>query len=497
MNTTSRLLAAAGALLLGGCLPGPWDYTPSGKPAFRGVTMYAYAVAGRPVEDACFEHLLPLDEAASDSRAWYDSATVTVAGNFSTGNNQVLTLTPKPLPVNCFAGPSSALFLEGQSYVITASFVWDSAGTTARSLLTATARIPAGFSVRDTAYAPAYALTGVGSSPLNPAGLFPVPYRNGDTVYYLPAKKIGDFNLSELSHFFLARYGDDVKAVLMTRRFDSTEAKPETSFDSIAGFVPSLSDFYMVGTINRLILYPSVPTPGGRNLLDSMGMVNAWFWTGRNRIYFYGAEGIYADYHAALEESYENTKVRLPTNVTGGRGFFAGMGVDSFTVNIKLDGFTQAFAYNRTRVAACSEEGWYDSRECIGYYREFCRDTLWSVATCKREAAYTSLDPVESLMLPDSVQDSLAVWAEKDSTLMREAAGRYCIDNNYPAGVAECAPVKSQCEDGPPGNVCQKILWTRCMIGYWNLPACTEGIKSYCSVNRKVAKTLCRDVPNP
>lgn len=496
MNTTSRILAAAGALFLGGCLPGPWDYTPSGKPAFRGVTMFAYAVAGKPVEDACFERLLTLTEAASDSRAWYDSASVSVSGTFSTGN-QTLVLTPKALPVNCFEGPINARFVAGESYVITASFVWDSAGTIARSLLMATARIPAGFSIRDTAYAPAYALTGAGNAPLSPAGLIPVPYRNGDTVFYLPSKKIGDFNLSELSHFFLAHYNDDVKAVLMTRRFDSTEARPETSFDSIAGFVPSLSDFYMVGTLNRLILYPNVPVPTGRNLLDSMGMVNAWFWTGRNRIYFYGAEAIYADYQAALEESYENTKVRLPTNVTGGQGFFTGMAVDSFTVNIKLDGFTQAFPYRQTRVAACDDEGWYDSRDCIGYYREFCRDTLWSVPTCKQEAAYTSLDPVENLMLPDSVQDSLVVWAEADSTLMKQAAGRYCIDNNYPAGVPQCAAVKAQCETGSPGNVCQKILWTRCEIGYWKLPACAEGIKSYCSVNRNVAKTLCRDVPNP
>jgi hypothetical protein len=486
------------AMFLGACLPGPWDYTPEAKPVFRGVTLFAYAVNGRPAEDVCFERLLDLNEAASEGKAWYDSASVEIAGAFSDGS-PMLVLTPKPGPANCFQGPAAALFLAGQSYTITARFVWDSAGTTATSVLSATARIPSVFSIRDTAYAPAYALTGVGDGPFNPAGLAPVPYQNGDSLFYLRSKKLGGFNLSELSHYFYARRNDEVRAVLMTRRFDSTAARPETSFDSIAGFIPGLSDFYQVGTINRLIVWHDEPSAGGRNLLDSIAMVNAWFWTGRNRIYFYGAEQIYADYQTALEEVAGNTKVRLPTNVSGGQGFFTGMVVDSFTVNIKLDGFTQAFDYYKTRAAACEEKGWTRTRDCIDFYREYCRDTLWTTADCRREAAYTALDAVDSLQMPAALRDSVRAWKAADPGLRMESAARYCIEENYPASVPACAFVRPECETGTPGNGCQQILWQRCELAYWDaaaLPACAEGLKSFCQVNRVTHKILCRDVPN-
>jgi hypothetical protein len=516
MNTTSRprggniarivAPAAFAAALLGGCLPGPWDYTPTSKPYFQGVTMSAYAVAGRPAQDVCFERLLSLTEASSDARSWFDSASVEISGVFSNGAQTPLTLQPKPGAVNCFAGSPAALFVRGRSYNITARLAWDSAGIPTVSTLTATARIPAAFSVRDTAYAPAFALTGVGAGPLDPSGFRPVPYRNGDTVFYMPSKKFMELNLSELPHYFGTHYGPDVKAVLITRLFDTTESRPVNSFDTIAGIVPTLSHFYQPGNLNRLAYFPTGPIPGGRNLLDSMGIYSALFWTGRNRVYFYGVEAIYADYLSALEESEGNAKIRLPTNVAGGQGFFAGMVVDSFDVHIKLDGYTQAFPYRLARVAACREKGWYDNRDCIGFYREFCRDTLWSVPTCKREAIYTSIDTVERAALPPAIRDSVEVWLNgrwdslpqlripADTLLRREMTARYCIDHNYPANVAACAAVKHECDTGTVGNGCHLILWTRCQIDYWKMPACGEGIKSYCSARKDVAKILCRGV---
>lgn len=507
MNTTSKpltrraasRLAAGLAVVVAGCLPGPWDYTPANAPIFRGITVSAYAIADRPVTDVCFERQVALTEAVTDARAFYDSASVTITGVFSDGaQTKTLLLTPKDIPPNCFTGPAAAKFVRGNSYTLYARIVWDSAGTRVATELGSTARVPVEFALKDTAHAPAYALTGdARQRPFELAGLLPIPYENGDSLFYLPAGKAYG-NLAEMSHFYSSRRSPDVKGVLITRRFDTTESRPESSFDSIGGFKPSLSDFYQAGNMNRLIFYSDFTNSSGRSIFDSMGVVNVWFWSGRNRLFFYGAEEIYVDYLEALEEAQENPKIKLPTNVTGGRGFFAGMVADSFDIYLKLDGQTQAFPYRQTRAADCNEKGWYENRDCIGYYREYCRDTLWSVPTCKREAAYTSIDPVERLMLPDSVRnDSLTAWAKADSTLMKEAVARYCIDNNYPAGVPECAAVKTQCETGSPGNVCQKILWTRCEVGYWKLPACAEGIKSYCSANRKVAKTLCRDVPDP
>jgi hypothetical protein len=496
MSITSRILSAGAlALGLGGCLPGPWDYVPDGTPAFRGVTATAYAVADRPVEDVCFERLLALGEGSTDARAWFDSAAVEITGQFSAGG-PTLTLQPKPGAVNCFAGPAGSRFLRGQSYTLSARIVWDSAGERVVSSLQATARVPASFSVRDTAYAPRAALLGVAHIDRNdPAAREVAPYVDGDSIYYMAAKD----NFSELSHFFKARKSPDVRAVLITRRFDSTASRPETSFDSILGIVPSLSDFYQNGTLNRLILYPDAPL-GGRNLLDSMGVVNAWFWTGRNRLYFYGAEQIYRDYHDALEEAQENSKIRLPSNVTGGRGFFAGMVVDSFDVNIRLDGQTQAFPLYVTRPAACRERGWLRTRDCVDFYRPYCRDTGWSRPDCRLAAVMTLLNPLDSLSAPAWLPDSVGAWTLADTSLQPQANRRYCIENNYPAGTrANCIAVRAQCETGTEDNACKLALWQRCELAYWDsaaLPACGPALRSYCAKQRSVQKVLCRDVPN-
>jgi len=541
MNTTSNLCALGLALALTGCLPGPWDYSPSDAPPFRGITVSAYAVADRPVTDICFERQLKLEEASTDAKPFYDQDSVTLTGIFSNGA-QTIRLTPKTIPPNCFTGPAAAKFVRGNSYTLHARFVWDSAGSPTTTILTGMATVPLDFALKDSAAATAVIQYGVAlpnitrpevfnTLPPKSKALFlakygdtltamagndaavsawlavrgavfyqdvlswlriePVSYRRGDSVFYLAAK----FNFSEMSHYYSSRRSPDVKGVLITRRFDTTESRPESSFDTIGGIVPSLSQFYQDGNVNRLIFYSDFPTSNGRSIFDSMGVVNVWFWSGHNRLYFYGAEKIYADYMDAQQEADGNSKIRFPTNISGGRGFFTGMVVDSFDLYLKLDGKTQAFPYRLSRAAACDDKGWYGSRDCIGYYREFCRDTLWSVPTCKREAAYTALDPVESLTLPQSIQDSLPGWYASDTTLKLEAARRYCIDNDYPSNIAACAPVEQECESGSSGNGCQLILWERCQLGYWQLPACTEGIQSYCKAKRSIATTLCRDVP--
>lgn len=491
-----RGLGAASLMALGGCLPGPWDYVPNGAPTFRGVTATAYAVAGRPAEDVCFERLLDLKEGSTDARAWFDSASVGITGQFSNGG-QTVALQPKPGAVNCFAGPAGTRFLRGQSYTLTARIVWDSAGRQVVSTLTSTARVPASFSIRDTAYAPRAALLGVANiDPADPASRFVEPYVDGDSIYYMAAGQ----NFSELSHFFLARRSPDVRAVLITRRFDSTAARPENSFDIIPGLESELPDFYQKGTLNRLIIYPDAPIDG-RNVLDSMGVVNAWFWTGKNRLYFYGAEQIYRDYQDALEESQQNAKIRLPSNVTGGRGFFAGMVVDSFDVNIRLDGKTKAYPLSQSRPAACRQRGWFGERDCIGIYRSFCKDTAWSTSDCRLDAVYTLLNPVDSVLAPAWLPDSVSAWTLLDTSLAPKANRRFCIENNYPSGTrAGCAALKTECDASGPENPCKRALWQRCELAYWNstaLPACAQGLRTYCANKRDIQRVLCRDVPNP
>lgn len=527
-------------LFLGACLPGPWSYYPSTDPAFRGISVSGYAVADRPVEHLCFEKVLTLEEASTDAFPFYDSAAIGISGVFSNGG-QTLTLTRDANTPNCFTGSAAARFVRGESYALNARFVWDSAGIPSVTVLTATAQIPTSFHIADTAYAPGLTATGVEMDNITDPDVFnrlPQPardfflerygdtltaldgdsaglaawkaanevvmkqnlalflisndrtYRRGDSVYYLSAVN----NFSNLSHFFKARRDNLVKGVLVSHRYDTTETRPVTSFDSILGLAPDSQSFYAAGDHRRLIFYGDYRNPDGRHVFDSLGVVNAWFWSGRNRLYFYGTEKIYSDFQVAREEADGNTKIKLPTNVTGGRGFFAGMIVDSFDLHIKLDSKTQAFPYALTRAAACRDKGWHKSRDCIGYYPEYCQLNDWKPDDCKLDAIYRGMDPVDSLTLSPTQRAQARQWAGFDPQLKLEAERRYCIDKDYPAGVPACASVRAECENSQSGNGCQIILWKRCQLDYWKLPACDEGIKSYCRARRDVDLVMCRDV---
>jgi len=538
-------LAAAAVVMLASCIPGPWDYKPEPQPVFRGITVSGYAIADRPVESLCFEKLYNLGEASTEAFAFYDSASVGIEGSFNVGGTPTslsLSLTPHPNTPNCFIGPSGTRFRRGQQYELTATFVWDSAGIRTVTTLNSTAQVPVQFSISDTAYAPSLAQLGVALEnildpavftrlPPGPRALFvarygdtltamagdsaklaawytvngarmeaellfwltgdQITYGRGDSLYYLsvPAQ------FSNLPHFYKAHRDPLVKGVLVSHRFDTTGSRPATSFDSIAGIAPDSSDFYFSGNLRRLSFFGDFRLPDGRHNFDSMNVFNVWFWSGRNTLYFYGAEDIYADYQLALSEAGGNSKIKLPTNVSGGRGFFAGMIVDSFNLHIKLDSSTQAFSYAATRAVACRDKGWFNTRDCIGYYPEYCAGNGWSTADCRLDAIYRALDPVDSLALPAAIRDSAREWAGFDPALEEEAHRRYCIDKNYPVGVNACIPVKTECENAQSGNGCQIVLWTRCQLAYWDLPACAEGLKSYCRAKRDVHVTMCRDVP--
>ena len=553
MSTTSERSrrGAAGLIagllgILGGCLPGPWEYVPEARPAFRGITVTGYAIADRSVEQLCFERLYRLGEASSEAFAFYDSAAVGITGDFMSGGSRTglsLALTPDANIPNCFRGPAGAAFIRGESYDLNARFVWDSAGVRTVTVLTSTARIPAQFEIVDTAFAPSLAATGVALDditnpavfqqlPPGPRALFVarygdtltalagdsaglavwekangarmraeltlwlqadlLPYNRGDSLYYLSARN----NFSNRSHFFKARRDPLVKGVLISHLFDTTESRPVTSFDSILGIAPDSSNFFQTSGRRRLIYYGDFRNPDGRHVFDSLGFVNAWFWSGRNRIYFYGAEQIYSDYQTALSEQSGNSKIVLPTNVSGGRGFFAGMVADSFDVNIRLDSLTQAFPYPLTRAANCRDKGWESSRDCFGYYDEYCTINAWAPRDCRANAAYRLLDPVDSLGLPAAIRDSARAWREANPLDGLGVLQRYCIDNNYPSSTPGCDTVKNECEDGPLGNNCQKALWKRCELTYWKPAACAEGRRSYCRAFGDVHTVMCRDVSN-
>ncbi len=547
MRPDKRWLINLAALFLLGCLPGPWDYTPGDKPVFRGIHLWSYAVADRPAENICMERLLDLKEARTDAFPFYDTADLAIEGPFSSGG-QTLKLKPLVNTPNCFYGDTSVHFVRGMTYHFLGRIVWDSAGSRVVTQIKADAHIPKSFVIADTAVMPAIGINGLaftGSNIFSQENFAKLPpntraqltleygdtlaklssdtvalnayfakngkaifarlqvlvqaehafYQRGDSVYYIG----GGSDLNNLSHYFHSIRSSDVAGVLINQRYDTLAMRPITSFDSILirfGQKLDSGKFYYPGDLRRLIYYPSTRSASGYNVLDSMGIVNAWFWTGKNQFYFYGVEKTYSDFlSTTVEDAADNPKVRPFTNVQGGRGYFAGMVVDSFHVILKLDSTTKAYPYDVARSYACRDQGWFASRDCSSYYREFCRKHGWKREDCQLDAIYTCTDSLGRRDAPQGLCDSADQYKVNQPALALESIRRYCIDHNYPTEVAECSTVKKECETGSLKNDCQRVLWKSCELAYWKPAACVEGRKSFCQEYRTTHIVLCRNVP--
>jgi len=149
------------ALIFTGCiLQGPWDYSPDEATIHRGLWVNALIIADRPVTDICIEKLLELDEEYTDAFKFYRNADVSITGSFN-GTENTLNLTQDMNRVNCFTDPLGLLPSKGEDYRLNARITWDSAGGRVNTRISALAHIPTMFNVRNTARAPAVALTGL------------------------------------------------------------------------------------------------------------------------------------------------------------------------------------------------------------------------------------------------------------------------------------------------------------------------------------------------
>jgi hypothetical protein len=567
------LISLMGLIAIGflmACLQGPWDYTPNDPPLFRGIWAQAYVVAGRPVTDVCFEKLLALDEENTPAFAFYDSASVGIEGRFSKGG-QTLALSPKANKPNCFTGDPATLAMLGEAYTLHARFVWDSSGTSVVSTLTATSRITDSFAVKKTAMAPSVAFIGgfgAGGSLFTPENISKLPPKilaqfqtefsseieelqsiQKDSVKLVAFFKadskppspgvrmtnrliqllqndqrpftdtnslfyISNRDLNTLSLTFTTVRGPGVKGVLIVQRWDTTASRIINAFQGFFGQKPDSASFYYPGDIHRLELFPDGENKEkGFNFLDSIGIVNGWLFIGRNRLYFYGCDTNYATYLStntqAGESPEDNPKVKPYTNVRGGRGFLAALAVDSFDLLIKADPADQPYSLLETRAKVCSKEGWFNSRDCIDYYREWCTAKQWKTKACNVDAIRACLEVNWRADTLGGMCDSMSVYAQTDSakTAKEEAQRRFCIEHNYSDSAFDCNAVKAECESPTGRNDCKEMLWKTCDLRDWNLaalPACRNGEVTYCRDAKpnapslcKAAEKLCTENPKP
>jgi hypothetical protein len=553
-----RAAAMAVLLALGACIQGPWDYYPSNPPSFRGIFVSGYVIAVRPIRQVCFERMLGLQEEATEAFPFYDSADVRIGGSFGLKSKE-LVLTPLPDTPNCFVGDSAELADRNADFSLTARFVWDSAGRKTVSVITGTAHVPEYFKIHTDAAAPSIAKKGgippglfrrdttqsmaqqidaINAFVLNlpPEVLSAIPaayvdtltklandtaaaaqylakngkalqgmlfailqatqytYDKGDTVTYLN----GDFNT--LSHYFSADRSPDVKAVLITQRFDSASGRPETSFDNpLGGKRPDSGNYYFPGNHRRLLLYPDAKGPKGWKLLDSMGIVNVWFHTGLNRFFFYGVEQAYYDFHATNTQvqggggpSDGDPRIKPKYNVKGGAGFFTGAAVDSFDVNVVTDKYTYVYPLPRIHALSCDSNGWYHNRDCRDYYRPYCAGLGWKDAACGGDAVRACLEA--------DLKGDAALKAGCDSAasaqtgrVAEDAVREFCVENDYPASQPLCAPIKEKC--GRAGaNECKWALWGFCKDNNWRQdahPQCGPALAWYCKDLDRPSEIMC------
>lgn len=541
------------------CIQGPWDYEPEDEIIYRGVFLTGYVIGGRPVKDLCIERMYSLDELSTDAFHFYENYTLTLEGNFS-GSNSEINFTEHPSRTNCFVGPDNILPLPGEQYELSGSVTWDSAGSRVTTSFTASANVPEFFVISDTARAPGFAIAGALSLDIgdttaaqslqdffellppegqealtdaygdtltvlalnnNSEGLnefmltngreivdlisqYNVTYENGDSIFYMTGIT------NTMSHYYSSSRSEDVGTVLISHMWDTLAAKPETAFDSIFGFTPDTSDFYTIGNISRLLSYPNAQGGDGWAILDSMGFVNTWFYTGLNRIYFYGLEDDYFDYTENSIQNENNAKVPPFYNVEGAAGIFVGGLVDSFDVHIKVDSATTIYSLERAKALYCgsdewggfgqeeasSQIGWEGSSYCRELYSSYCLDVNWEDEHCIRDFLKVNID---SSLDTDHLKDSLEIKEKDFEEIIEQATMEHCIENNFlPEDRClsiekECAQVDNLDRTNEPLN----YLWNWCEDNRWlvenNLPSeqCVLGLITFCRDNTVTSEFLC------
>jgi hypothetical protein len=536
--------AAVLALGLAACIQGPWDYYPDNPPPFRGVYATAYVLAGKPLTQVCFERVLDLGEEHTQAFAWYDSADVRISGPFS-GQSRAVALAALNDTPNCFRGDTALRAQPGGVYALEARFVWDSAGSRVHSLVRGEAHVPDSFSIHRTAAAPSFAKTG--GIPDNISDLSFLPklppavrdtigaefgdslnrfqpdtaglggylerhgdaiqkrlvsllgrdhfvYHEGDTLFYLNGI------LNTLSHYFSADRSPNVGCVLITQRFERNSGRPQTAFDSPLGFQPDSDQYYFPGDIRRLLIYPDAVGGRGWNLLDSMGVVNTWFHTLRNRFYFYGFEKAYYDYHTTATQTQGggggdggDPRVKPKYNVSGGEGIFVGGIPDSFDLYIKTDSLTKVYPLLATRAFGCDKEGWSSSKDCREFYPEYCRSQAWQPKACGADAVRLCSDPAAAGDTSlGSLCDSIAPPARSDTAIAHEGERLYCIAKAFPAEAACDAP-RTSCLEAKGRNACKDAFWDYCLDHQWRPDdICGPALASYCRDQPRLSETLCR-----
>jgi hypothetical protein len=316
------------------------------------------------VEEVCFDKMHALTEVRLQGFAFYDEASVKVTGTFS-GIDTSFFLEPKVGRPNCFFGPQDLIAEAGKGYELDVLMAWDSAGKKVSSHFTAETYIPQEFKVKW-----AYDLEGK-------------PYKNGDTILYLPPPK--DIQ----SNYYIPEYSDDVGGVVVSMIFPTDVYWGENSIYNLIGNFAQISDtafhaqfgdrYTVFSAANRTIA-------GTVNVMDSIPIIGLNMpAVGSFKLLFYATASDYFKFRETFVQGSEDSRVQGVYNINGGAGIFAGMMVDTFEVNIKTLPDVKIYGYEEAQEAQCDRED-EDSGEKRLKTRRSCVElwdkAIWREITC-------------------------------------------------------------------------------------------------------------------
>ncbi|MCL2100147.1 MAG: hypothetical protein FWH22_00335, partial [Fibromonadales bacterium] len=323
-------------------------------------------------------------------------------------------LSPNIYKPNCFFGPGDLLAIAGEGYELEAAIKWDSVGKEVTSSFYAKTAIPEKFKI-----VRAYDLMGK-------------PYKEKERVLFLPAP------LDMRAHYYVPEYSNDVAGVLVSMVFNNKIHWGENTMTKLASqFVGE--DSTQIATIlakfgdrDQVFFVRNMEIAGSQNELDSIPVIGMSMPArGTFDLLFYATTNDYVKYRDSYLNGVNDSRVEAVYNIEGGAGVFAGMLVDTFTVNIMPDPSAniKTYSYHDAQYNYCNRldrdtdlEEWRVDRRCI----EFWDSNIWREIICKDK----EIDGWKCrLFFEDHVGIINGYFLEKDSLVQKYFLGDLRWDN--------------------------------------------------------------------
>lgn len=495
---------------------GPWEYYPDEREVYTGIYTYGH-VSDFIYPEVCFSKVYQLDEASAENFNFYDSAYVTLQGKFKVGANEydtTIVLTPSEGKANCLKG--YAYGIQGESYKMDAYFVWDSAGSTAKSRYSAVAAIP---------------------KPIKVTGLN-VPKQDGSYEFreYTEGKVIGvDFLEFPMDMEFVKcalDFDKSIGGVLSILNYDAStvESQNTTINEMLKGLTEADSAGYrgiaMHDPFERRqnLGYTENRWIGGFNNLDTLYLMNMMMPIGNISVDFYTTDHAYVDYERKVKESVSDSRVVPESNVENGMGVFFGMSKTSLELNVRGEGVDMDhIAINECDYTGNGDDESWETRACRLYQDIACAGvSLTDISSdlmkenvhayeYYRDTSYTNLNKdyktcfpsrVKMAMILDTTKWSIflpdTIHAEDKSEAYADGLKRYCIASNFKSNhIADCSELEELCLKNTEKNYCKEYLWEWCADRNWdffNYEQCNSAFVSRYYLEELKSSILKREV---